>query len=97
MRSTRDARHAGRLEEEQGIYRDEVMDVIGGLADISSDTLQILAILRGEDERRTMKKKWTPEEWRAYKKAREARIQGLRNHVERIKAELAAKRKETPA
>jgi len=53
------------------------MDVIGGLADISSDTLQILAILRGEDERRTMKKKWTPEEWRAYKKAREARIQGL--------------------
>ena len=72
------------------------MDVIGGLADISSDTLQILAILRGEDERRTMKK-MTPEEWRAYKKAREARIQGLRNHVERIKAELAAKRKETPA
>jgi hypothetical protein len=26
------------------------MDIIGGLADISSDTLQILAILRGEDE-----------------------------------------------
>jgi len=50
LRSTRDARHAGRLEEEQGIYRDEVMDIIGGLADISSDTLPILAILRGEDE-----------------------------------------------
>ena len=38
------------VDEEQGIYRDEVMDIIGGLADISSDTLQILAILRGEDE-----------------------------------------------
>jgi hypothetical protein len=38
------------VDEEQGLYRDEVMDIIGGLADISSDTLQILAILRGEDE-----------------------------------------------
>jgi hypothetical protein len=37
-------------DEEQGIYREEVHAIIGGLADISSDTLQILAILRGEDE-----------------------------------------------
>jgi hypothetical protein len=29
-----------------------------------------------------MKKKWTPEEWSAYKEAREARIQRLRDHVE---------------
>jgi hypothetical protein len=33
-----------------GIYRDEVFDIIGGLADISSDTIQILAILRSEEE-----------------------------------------------
>jgi hypothetical protein len=38
------------VDEERGTYRHEVMDIIGGLADISSDTLQILAILRGEDE-----------------------------------------------
>lgn len=38
------------MEEEEGIYRSEVMDIMGALADISSDTLQILAILRGEDE-----------------------------------------------
>ena len=38
------------MDEEQGIYRDDVMDILGGLADISSDTLQILAILRGDDE-----------------------------------------------
>ncbi|MGH3077412.1 MAG: hypothetical protein ACRDPZ_04445 [Gaiellaceae bacterium] len=38
------------MDDEQGIYRDEVVDIIGGLADISSDTLQILAILKGEDE-----------------------------------------------
>ncbi len=39
-------------------------------------------------------KKWTPEEFRAWKAAREARIKELRDHVERIKAELEAKRRE---
>jgi hypothetical protein len=38
------------VDEETGIYRDEVQAIIGGLADNSSDTLRILAILRGEDE-----------------------------------------------
>ena len=38
------------VEAEQGIYRDEVMEIFGALADISSDTLKILAILRGDDE-----------------------------------------------
>ena len=41
--------HSGFVDEE-GIYRDEVMEIFGALADISSDTVQILAILRGEDE-----------------------------------------------
>lgn len=34
----------------RGIYRSEAIDIIGGLVDISSDTLQILAILRGDEE-----------------------------------------------
>ena len=38
------------MDEEQGIYRDEVMEIFGVLADISSDTVQILAILRGDGE-----------------------------------------------
>ena len=38
------------MDEEHGIYRDEVMEIFGALADISSDTLEILAILRGDDE-----------------------------------------------
>jgi hypothetical protein len=38
------------VEEEHGIYRSEVMDIFGALADISSDTVQILRTLRGEDE-----------------------------------------------
>jgi hypothetical protein len=38
-----------RVDEKQGIYRDEVIEIIGALADISSDTLAILAILRGEE------------------------------------------------
>jgi uncharacterized small protein (DUF1192 family) len=42
-------------------------------------------------------KKWTPEEFRAYKAAREARIKQLRAHVERIRAELDAKRRGRPA
>ena len=43
------------------------------------------------------KSRWTPDEFRAYKAAREARIQKLRERVERIQAELAAKRKTKPA
>jgi uncharacterized small protein (DUF1192 family) len=46
-----------------------------------------------DDERN----KWTPDEWRAYKTAREARIKQLRDHVERIRAELDAKRRTKPA
>ena len=38
------------MEEEQGIYREEVMVMMGALADITTDTRQILAILKGEDE-----------------------------------------------
>jgi hypothetical protein len=38
------------VDEEQRIYRDEVMEIFGALADISNDTLRILAILRGDDE-----------------------------------------------
>lgn len=39
------------------------------------------------------RKKWTPEELRADRERREARIAELRGHAERIKAELEAKRK----
>jgi hypothetical protein len=39
------------------------------------------------------RKKWTPEERRAWWEAREARIRELRGHAERIRAELAAKKK----
>ena len=42
-------------------------------------------------------KKWTPEEFRAYKAEREARIKKLRERVERIKLELETKRREKPA
>jgi hypothetical protein len=41
--------HSGRVDKE-GIYRYEVMEIFGALADISSGTVQMLAILRGEDE-----------------------------------------------
>ena len=39
----------------------------------------------------------TPDEWKAYRAAREAGIARLRERVERIKAELESKRREKPA
>jgi len=42
-------------------------------------------------------KKWTPDEFRAYKAAREVRIKALRAHAERIRLELESKRREKPA
>ena len=39
-------------------------------------------------------KKWTPDEWRAWRAARDARLRKLHSHIERIKAELAARKRE---
>jgi hypothetical protein len=43
------------------------------------------------------RKKWTPEEWRAWRASREARLRELHGAMARIEAELAAKRKPKPA
>jgi hypothetical protein len=39
-------------------------------------------------------KKWTPEEFDAWKAAREARQRELREHIQRIEAEIAARQRE---
>jgi hypothetical protein len=44
------SRQSRRVDEESGIYRGEVLAIMGALADISSDTRDILAILRGDDD-----------------------------------------------
>jgi hypothetical protein len=38
------------VEEESGIYREEVLLMIGALADIATDTRRILAILGDEED-----------------------------------------------
>jgi hypothetical protein len=38
------------VDEERGIYRGEVLAMMGALADISADTQEILSILRGYNE-----------------------------------------------
>lgn len=43
-------RHSRRVDEEQGIYRSEVQDVIGALADIKFDVRRILWYIEGDDE-----------------------------------------------
>jgi hypothetical protein len=39
------------VEEEQGIYRGEVIDMIGALADIKVAVQRILSYIEGEDEK----------------------------------------------
>ena len=39
-----------RVDEELGIYREEVMLMLGALADITSNTRTILSILEDEEE-----------------------------------------------
>lgn len=43
------------------------------------------------------RKRMTSDEWKAYRAAREARIEQLRELARRIEVELAAKRREKPA
>jgi hypothetical protein len=38
------------MDEEKGIYRGEVIAIMGALADISADTARILAILGDEED-----------------------------------------------
>jgi hypothetical protein len=38
------------VEEEQGIYRDEVQDILGALADIKMAVFRILGYIEGEDQ-----------------------------------------------
>ena len=42
--------HPERVEDETGIYRGEVIAIMGALADVSADTAAILAILAGEED-----------------------------------------------
>jgi hypothetical protein len=42
--------HRGRVDEEQGIYREEVLLMMGALADIYANTGRILAILGDEED-----------------------------------------------
>jgi hypothetical protein len=39
------------------------------------------------------RKRWTPEERREWRRARDARLKELREHIDRIKAELEARKK----
>ena len=57
------------------------MAIMGALADIKTDTTNILAILRDEEEG-DEEEEGTAEEWRAYREASEARIRELRGHAE---------------
>ena len=42
--------HRLRVEDEQGIYRSEVQDIIGALADLRFDVTRILWYIEGDDD-----------------------------------------------
>jgi hypothetical protein len=42
--------HAGGMDEEEGIFRDEVQDIIGALADIKFDVKKFLWYIEGDDD-----------------------------------------------
>jgi hypothetical protein len=44
------AGHSEVVDEEQGIYRGEVLEMMGALADISVGVQQILSQIEGEDD-----------------------------------------------
>jgi len=79
------------VDEEKGIYREEVMLMLGALAEIT--TTRERSSRYCARRRTTMKrKKPTPEERRARLEAQEARIQALYARAEKIKAELETSR-----
>jgi hypothetical protein len=43
-------RHAERVDDEQGIYRVEVLAIMGALADLTVDVQTILRYIEGDDE-----------------------------------------------
>jgi len=85
------------MEEELGIYREEVLVMIGRLP--TSRPIRGRSSRSSAATRRTTMKrrKKTPEEIRAWREAREARIRELHWHMEKIRNELAARRKPDPA
>ena len=44
--------HSRGVEEEEGIYRNEVQDIIGALADLRFDVRKILWYIEGDDDER---------------------------------------------
>jgi hypothetical protein len=78
------------VDEPQGIYRGEVLAIMGALADIYGTPRAYCRYSERTVETTMNPKKWTPEQWRAWREARDARLRELHAHIERIKAELAS-------
>ena len=49
LRAPRFRGHSGSVEEEQGIYREEVNEIIGALVDIKFAVYRILGYIEGEN------------------------------------------------
>jgi hypothetical protein len=81
------------VDDEQGIYRVEVLAIMGALPDLTVNVRRFSATSRETTTMKRKKKIGTPEERAARRARSEARIRELRGHIERITAELAARKR----
>jgi hypothetical protein len=89
----RSRRHGKRVDEARGIYRGEVLAIMVHSPTSWPTPKTFLPFSDGTVMTVANRKKPTPEEIRARREAHQARLRELNRHIERIKAELAAKQK----
>jgi hypothetical protein len=90
-------RHAHRVDEEEGIYRGEVLELMGAVADIRVDVRRILWCIEGDDDEwKRRKRKRIPPETLERLMAEDENYQALRRSVERLKIELATGKRPPP-
>jgi hypothetical protein len=86
------------VEEEQGIYRGEVETIMGALANLRVDVARILWYFEGDDddEWEAQKRKRIPPETLEKLLADDENYQALLRHIQRLKIELATRKRPPP-
>ena len=90
-------RHSRGVEEEEGIYRGEVQDIIGALADLRFDVKRIPWYIEGDDDEwEEEKEEEDPPETLERLMAEDERYQALLRSLERLNIELATGKRPPP-
>jgi hypothetical protein len=82
------------VDEEQGIYRSEVQDILGALADIRMAVLRVLSYIEGDDDEEEAEED-RPSDARGASRVR-ATLESLLRTYERLEIELATGKRPPP-